>query len=109
MHWVRDRSRGPRLPIEHIVHKQTNNNASLYGMHDRGSLELGKRADLNLIDFDNLSLGALGVHRDLPAGGSRILQSASGYIATFVNGVRTRENDGDTGARPGRLVRTNVG
>jgi N-acyl-D-aspartate/D-glutamate deacylase len=108
MHWVRDRTRGPRLPVEHIVHKQTNNNAVLYGMHDRGSLELGKRADLNLIDLDNLSLGALGVHRDLPAGGSRILQSASGYLATFVNGVRTRENDADTGARPGRLVRTNI-
>ena len=108
MHWVRDRTRGPRLPVEHIVHKQTNNNAVLYGMHDRGSLEVGKRADLNLIDLDNLSLGALGAHRDLPAGGSRILQSASGYLATFVNGVRTRENDADTGARPGRLVRTNI-
>ena len=106
MHWVRDRTRGPRLPVEHIVHKQTNNNAQLYGMHDRGSLEVGKRADLNLIDFDNLGLGALAAHRDLPAGGSRILQSASGYIATFVHGVRTRENDADTGARPGRLVRT---
>ena len=91
--------------MEHIVFKQTNNNARLYGLHDRGSLEVGKRADLNLIDFDNLSLGALEAHRDLPAGGSRILQSASGYIATFVHGVRTRENDVDTGARPGRLAR----
>ena len=105
IHWARDRKRGPKLPIEHIVHKQTNNNAQLYGMHDRGSLEVGKRADLNLIDFDNLSLGALKAHRDLPAGGSRILQSASGYIATFVNGVRTRADDVDTGARPGRVVR----
>ena len=108
MHWVRDRSRGPKLPVEHIVFKQTNNNAQLYGMHDRGSLEVGKRADLNLIDFENLGLGALQAHTDLPAGGSRILQSASGYIATFVNGVQTRANDADTGARPGRLVRTGV-
>lgn len=108
IHWARDRTRGPRLPIEHIVCKQSNNNAQLYGMHDRGSLEVGKRADLNLIDFDNLSLGSLKAHRDLPAGGSRILQRASGYIATFVNGVRTRENDVDTGARPGRLVRTHI-
>ena len=105
MHWARDRKRGPKLPVEHIVFKQTSNNAQLYGLHDRGSLEVGKRADLNLIDFDNLSLGALAAHRDLPAGGSRILQSASGYIATFVNGVKTRENDVDTGARPGRLAR----
>ena len=74
-------------------------------MNDRGSLEVGKRADLNLIDFDNLHLGGLEVHRDLPAGGSRVLQSAHGYNATFVAGTRTRINDADTGERPGRLVR----
>ena len=108
IHWVRDRSRGERLPIELIVNKQTLNNAELYGLGDRGSLSVGKRADLNLIDLDRLSLGALEVRRDLPAGGSRILQPASGYLATFVNGVRTRENDRDTGARPGRLVRPNA-
>jgi N-acyl-D-aspartate/D-glutamate deacylase len=105
IHWVRDRARGERLPIELIVQKQSGTNAELYGLHDRGSLEVGKRADLNLIDFDALSLGALEVHRDLPAGGSRILQQASGYLATYVNGVRTREHDRDPGARPGRLVR----
>jgi N-acyl-D-aspartate/D-glutamate deacylase len=105
VHWVRDRARGERLPIELVVQKQSLTNAELYGLADRGSLEVGKRADLNLIDFDRLSLGALEVHRDLPAGGSRILQQASGYLGTFVNGVRTRENDCDTGARPGRLVR----
>ena len=108
IHWARDRSRGPRIPIEHIVFKQSLNNAQMYGMSDRGSIEVGKRADLNLIDYDRLSLGSLKAHRDLPAGGSRILQKASGYLATFVNGVRTRENDLDTGARPGRLVRTGV-
>ncbi|MCG8587798.1 MAG: amidohydrolase family protein [Proteobacteria bacterium] len=105
IHWVRDRSRGERLPIEWIVRKQSQTNAELYGLHDRGTLEPGKRADLNLIDFEGLSLGALEVHRDLPAGGSRILQPASGYLGTWVNGVRTRENDRDTGARPGRLAR----
>jgi len=105
IHWARDRARGERLPIEWIVKKQTGTNAELYGLADRGTLEVGKRADLNLIDFDNLALGGLEVHHDLPAGGSRILQSASGYIATYVNGVRTRDHDCDTGARPGRLVR----
>jgi N-acyl-D-amino-acid deacylase len=108
VHWVRDRSRGERIPLEFLVQKQTQNNAELYGLNDRGSLELGKRADINLIDFENLALGALEVHRDLPAGGSRILQGASGYLATFVNGVRTRANDTDTGARPGRLVRASA-
>ncbi len=105
IHWVRDRSRGERLPIEWIVQKQTKANAELYGFEDRGTIEVGKRADLNVIDLDNLALGELEVHHDLPAGGSRILQRASGYRATFVNGVKTRENDQDTGARPGRLVR----
>jgi N-acyl-D-aspartate/D-glutamate deacylase len=105
IHWVRDRARGERLPLEFVVEKQSRTNAELYGLADRGTLEVGKRADLNLIDFDGLRLGALEVHRDLPAGGSRILQRASGYLATYVNGVRTRENDRDTGARPGRLVR----
>jgi N-acyl-D-aspartate/D-glutamate deacylase len=104
-HWVRDRVRGERLPIEFVVHKQTKNNAELYGLGDRGSLEIGKRADLNLIDLPNLRLGELEVRADLPAGGTRILQGASGYLGTWVNGVRTRRDDADTGARPGRLVR----
>ena len=104
-HWARDRDRGERLPLEFLVQKQTQNNANLYGLHDRGTLEIGKRADLNLIDFPNLKLGGLEVRNDLPAGGSRILQPASGYLATFVAGVQTRENDCDTGARPGRLAR----
>jgi N-acyl-D-aspartate/D-glutamate deacylase len=104
-HWVRDRTRGRRLPIELIVHKQTLRNAELFGMSDRGSIEVGKRADLNLFDLDRLELGQLQVHDDLPAGGSRILQSVRGYRNTFVNGVKTRENDEDTGARPGRVIR----
>ncbi len=105
-HWVRDRTRGARLPLEHVVHRQTLKNATLFGLSDRGSLEVGKRADLNVIDFRRLSLGKLAVHRDLPAGGIRLLQPASGYLASFVNGVRTRDHDRDTGARPGRLVRS---
>jgi N-acyl-D-aspartate/D-glutamate deacylase len=70
---------------------------------------VGKRADMNLIDLPNLTLGGLEVKADLPAGGTRILQSARGYLGTWVNGVRTRENDADTGARPGRLARTPMG
>ena len=104
-HWVRDRKRGARLPLEHVIHRQTLKNAKLFGLQDRGSIALGKRADLNIIDFKRLSLGELAVHRDLPAGGIRLLQPASGYVASFVNGVRTRDHDCDTGARPGRLIR----
>ena len=104
-HWVRDRTKGRRLPIEQIVRKQTHTNAELFGLHDRGSLEVGKRADVNVIDLERLNLGPLQVHKDLPAGGSRILQPAEGYLGTFVAGVKTRERDEDTGARPGRVIR----
>lgn len=104
-HWVRDRSRGPRFPIELMVRKQTKTNADLFGLTDRGSLEVGKKADINVFDLDRLGLGPLNVQHDLPAGGSRILQSGLGYLNTFVAGVKTRENDQDTGARPGTVIR----
>ena len=104
-HWVRDRTAGSKLPIELLVHKQTLSNARLFGLNDRGSIEVGKRADLNLIDLERLNLGELRIERDLPAGGNRVLQSAEGYLNTFVAGVKTREMDQDTGARPGRLIR----
>jgi len=105
MHWARDRTRGPKIPLQHLIHRQSYKNANLYGLTDRGSIELGKRADMNIFDYEGLGLGALEVHKDLPAGGSRILQPSKGYIATVVKGVQTRKNDMDTGARPGRLIR----
>lgn len=105
-HWVRDRSRGPRIGIEFAVNKLSKNNADLYGLNDRGSIEVGKRADLNVIDFDNLTIQAPFVRHDLPAGGSRVLQPSTGYKATLVNGTVTRLDDSDTGERPGRLVRS---
>lgn len=106
-HWVRDRKRGDRLPLEFMIERQTLRNAQLYGLNDRGSLEIGKRADLNIFDLDNLNLCNLEVQRDLPAGGQRILQGSEGYLNTFVNGVKTRENNEDVGARPGHLLRSN--
>ena len=105
IHWARDRTRGPLIPLQHLIHKQCYKNANLYGLTDRGSLELGKRADINVIDHEQLALGPLKVFNDLPAGGNRILQTSAGYIATLVNGVQTRSYDKDTGARPGRLIR----
>ena len=105
-HWVRDRSRGPRVGLEFAVNKLSKNNADLYGLTDRGSIEVGKRADVNVIDLDALTIRPPFVRHDLPAGGSRILQPSTGYTATVVNGVVTRFDDADTGERPGRLVRS---
>lgn len=105
IHWVRDRTRGEKLPLELIVHKQTGANASLYGLHDRGEIAIGKRADINIIDLDKLALNRPEIHADLPSGGTRIIQPVDGYLATFVNGVQTREDGKDLGQRPGRLIR----
>ena len=104
-HWTRDRTRGDRLSLETIVRKQTALTAEVVGLTDRGTLEVGKKADINVIDLDQLTLRPPHPADDLPAGGRRILQNASGYVATIVSGVVTRRDDTDTGARPGRLVR----
>jgi len=104
-HWTRDRTRGPRLPLELVVHRQTRQTASLYGLCDRGLLAPGLRADLNVIDYGALSFGRPSMAFDLPADGRRLVQRASGYVATYVAGVRTVEHDEFTGALPGRLVR----
>jgi N-acyl-D-aspartate/D-glutamate deacylase len=104
-HWTRDRSRGERLPLEYVVQKQTRDTARLYGMNDRGTVEPGALADFNLIDYDALTLGAPYVTNDLPAGGRRLLQKASGYVATLKAGTVTFEHGEPTGELPGRLVR----
>ena len=104
-HWVRDRSRGARLPLEWVVRKQTMDSARLYGLNDRGVLAVGKKADVNVIDLDALTLESAYVAYDLPAGGRRVMQKASGYDATIVSGMVIRRNGADTGARPGRVLR----
>jgi len=104
-HWVRDRSRGERLPLEWVVKKQTHDTARLYGMRDRGTLEPGMLADFNLIDMDSLQLEGPQAVADLPAGGKRLVQRARGYVATIKRGEVTFANGDDTGARAGTLVR----
>lgn len=104
-HWARPAAGELKLDIEFVVRKQTAEPAALYGLHDRGILAPGRRADINILDFDRLTLHKPTVRHDLPAGGARILQAATGYVATFVAGVQTRAQDEDTGERPGRLMR----
>ncbi len=103
-HWVRDRKRGPRLSLQHMVRKQTYDAARLYGITDRGLVTPGQRADLNLIDFDRLSYQPLRMLYDLPSGAERLMQKANGYVATLVRGEITQAEGEDTGARPGRLM-----
>ena len=104
-HWARDRQRGPRLELPEVVRRLTSQPAALYNLSDRGRIEPGLRADLNVIDFDRLRLGVPAATADLPGGGVRMLQSATGYVLTAVAGAITRRGGADTGERPGRLVR----
>ena len=104
-HWARDRKRGPGLPLEYLVKKQTCDTARTYGLNDRGVIAPGYRADFNLIDFDALRVTLPELIYDLPAGGRRMIQRAEGYRNTFVAGVEVMANGDATGALPGRLVR----
>lgn len=104
-HWVRDRHRGPRFPLEFVVKRLTSETADFFGFDDRGRLAPGKKADLNIIDLSGLRLHHPELRHDLPAGGKRLVQRADGYTATIVSGTPIFENGEDTGARPGRLVR----
>jgi N-acyl-D-amino-acid deacylase len=105
VHWGRDRRRGPRLPLELLVKRQTSETADFFGLSDRGRLAPGLRADVNLIDFDGLRLYQPELVNDLPSGGRRFVQRVDGYKATFVAGTPIFEEGEHTGALPGRLVR----
>jgi N-acyl-D-aspartate/D-glutamate deacylase len=103
--WARDRTRGERLGLAQIVKGQTADTAAAVGLGDRGVVQPGKKADLNVIDFDRLTLHPPTMAFDLPAGGKRLLQRADGYLHTIVSGVPVYENGEHTGALPGRLIR----
>lgn len=104
-HWARDRKRGPTLPLELMVQRQTRDTAAIYGLKDRGLLQPGYLADINIIDFDRLRLPPPYVAFDLPAGGRRLVQTAEGYLATLKAGETIMENGERTGALPGKLMR----
>ena len=104
-HWTRDRSRGEKLPLEFAVKLQTSETARLYGLNDRGVLAEGKKADINLIDFDNLRVRAPEMVYDLPAGGRRFISRADGYKYTLVSGEVVFQDGEPTGAMPGKVVR----
>jgi len=104
-HWVRDRKRGERLPLEWVIQKLTRGGAELVGLEDRGLLAPGMKADINVIDFEALALHAPKVVRDLPANGRRLLQRASGYRYSIISGEVAFEDGEGTGTRKGRLLR----
>ena len=109
-HWTRDRlARGkPGITLPRAVQMRTADGADYLGLTDRGRIVVGQKADLNVVNYEELSLGVPIMVKDLPAGGQRLLQPVTGYMATFVNGERVIENDQVTNARPGQLIRSKV-
>jgi len=104
-HWTRDRTRGPRLPLEFAVKRLSRDNALALGLADRGLIAPGCKADINVIDYDRLGVRSPELWYDLPAGGKRLVQRADGYVATVVSGEVVHREGEATGALPGRLVR----
>lgn len=104
-HWTRDRTRGPKIAVRDVIRMQTRDTARTVGLHDRGVIAEGMRADINVIDYDRLTLHSPSVAYDLPAGGRRLVQKADGYAITMVAGQITYRDGEATGALPGRLLR----
>ena len=104
-YWVRDREKGEKFPIEWIVHQQTQKTARFYDMHDRGVIAPGMKADVNVIDFEGLTLHPPTVVYDLPAEGRRLVQRATGYEKTIVSGKVAFEGGEPTGVLGGKLIR----
>lgn len=104
MYWARDRAEG-RMALPDVVRWLSHDTAALMGLADRGTIAPGKRADINVIDFDGLHLHAPEITHDLPGGMPRIIQRADGYVATIVNGTPVYRDGEPTGDLPGRLIR----
>ncbi len=104
-HWTRDRDRGAKLSLPWAIKRLTRDNAAAIGLNDRGLLAVGKKADINVIDYDNLKIRAPEVLYDLPGGGKRMVQRTDGYDATIVAGQIVCRHGEATDALPGRLVR----
>jgi N-acyl-D-aspartate/D-glutamate deacylase len=104
-HWTRDRARGSLFPVSWAIKRLSADNAAAIGLGDRGLLRAGMKADINILDYDNLCLRRPEIVYDLPAGGKRLVQRTDGFDATIVSGVVVYRQGEATGALPGRLIR----
>jgi N-acyl-D-aspartate/D-glutamate deacylase len=101
----RDRTRGSTVPLEKLVQTQTRDAAAIFGLYDRGVIEAGKRADINIMDLDKLNVKPPFWANDLPTEAGRWLQDVEGYCATILRGIVTFQDGQHSGELPGRLVR----
>jgi len=105
-YWTRDRTRGPKHELEDMVHRLTAANAEAIGLTDRGRIAPGLRADINIVNYDELQLQSPKIQYDLPAGGKRLVQRSKGFDATLLAGEPIWRDGMATGALPGRLLRS---
>src|SRR5581483_938833 len=99
-----DAGRGD-MPVAEVIKALTSETAQAIGLNDRGIIAPGYRADINVIDTSRVGIGRHQIVADLPSGGQRLHQNATGYDATIVAGEVTYRQGVPTGALPGRLVR----
>jgi N-acyl-D-aspartate/D-glutamate deacylase len=104
-HWARDREAGKKFPLEMLIKKQTKDTAETFGLFNRGEIKVGMLGDINIIDFEKLNVSHPKMIHDLPLGGRRLVQDATGYVATIKSGQVISENGVATGALPGNLIR----
>jgi N-acyl-D-amino-acid deacylase len=104
-HWARDREAGKKFSLEMLIKKQTKDTAETFGLFDRGEIKVGMLGDINIIDFEKLNVSHPKMIHDLPLGGKRLVQDATGYVATIKSGEIISENGKATGALPGNLIR----
>ena len=97
---------GGAISQEETIRRLTSDTAIAAGLSDRGLLKVGLKADINIIDWDNVGSSDPFMTQDLPAGGKRLMQHTKGYVATIVAGKITYENSNSTNERPGILVRS---
>ena len=107
-YWARDRQKGEQFDLEFLVKKLSRDTAEAYGLTDRGLLQPGKLADINVIDFDALQLQRPEAVHDLPTGGKRLVQRVEGYRHIIKRGEAIFRDNQHTGALPGKLVRGNA-
>jgi N-acyl-D-aspartate/D-glutamate deacylase len=104
-YWGRDAPEDLRIPVEEVVRRQCAATADLVGLTDRGTLEPGKRADVNVLDLAAVGSTAPWIVHDLPGGGARLVSRGTGYVTTLVRGEPVYEGGAHTGALPGALAR----
>ena len=105
-HWTRDRTRGRKVKLPWAIKRLTSDNAATLGLTDRGMIKIGKKADLNVINYEHLKINPPEVRYDLPAGGKRMVQTIEGYDATILSGHIVARHGKPTEFLPGKLVRS---